>query len=112
MSKRQNFHRGDLVFVATEYWNTRGFGFEEGRVHTPAHYAIICGSYRDQYGGGAEQRHTYARLVLDKHGQPLYRSAWTDDFQIEYLVQPRCTELLDMLDEYEDQKEEEEALDV
>jgi hypothetical protein len=111
---RQQFHRGDLVFLRAEYWHDPELGGyssdpeDKTRERHPAEHAIIVGSYRDQYGGGEGMRHTYTILVLDKEGQPLWQSSWHDDARIEYLVQERCIETLDILDFDEERDEEEE----
>jgi hypothetical protein len=115
MSERQQFHRGDLVRTLPEYWNTKGFGFAPDALRHPAGWAIILGSYRDQYGGGPEQRHTYSVLWLTEEGQPDYSMSWWDDDQIDFLVLSRCDEMLNLIDEYEDSlydEDDEEDWDV
>jgi hypothetical protein len=98
---RQQFHRGDLVRTLPEYWYDQ-------RLRHPAGWAIIVGSYRDQYGGGEQERHTYSVLWLTETGEPDYEMSWWDDDQIDFLVQPRCLETLDLLDFYEEEEENDE----
>jgi hypothetical protein len=109
---RPEFHRGDLVFLRAQYWHDPELGFyssypgDEKRERNPACHAIVVGSYRDQYGGGRDQRHIYTMLMLDDMGQPLYESSWHHALRVEYLVQERCMETLDILDFYEEKYDE------
>jgi len=100
---RQQFHRGDLVRTHDTLWNGGG-------VRDQACWAIIVGSYRDQYGGGESDRHTYTILVLDGEGQPLGQESWWDDHEIDFLVQERCLETLDVIDFYEEEDDEDDGL--
>lgn len=102
---KQEFHRGDLVRTRDVMWGCWDWGVDSTKidsVRTPAHWGIIVGSYRDQYGGGECERHTYTILKLKDNGDPDYRWSWLDATHIEYLVLPRCIENLDILDDYED----------
>ncbi len=83
---KQEFHRGDLVRTVDIMWNDTGCGWAPNSVRTPAHWGIIVGSYRDQYGGGEDMRHSYTILKLDEKGNPDYRWSWLEARHIEYLV--------------------------
>lgn len=98
---KQQFHRGDLIRTLPILWN----GYVKGVInpkdvrHVPF-YGIILGSYRDRYGGGKQEQHTYSVLQLKEDGTADYSWSWLDDEEIEYLVEPRCIEHLDFIDTY------------
>jgi len=102
---RQQFHRGDLVRTLPIMWGVSylglGFGADDNVRHPPF-YGIIVGSYRDQYGGGKENRHKYSVLQLHDDGTVDHEWSWLDDEEIDYLVEPRCIEHLDFLDLHEE----------
>lgn len=97
---KQEFQRGDLVWVRDEYWNDFGSGFKENLIRHPAHFSIIQYSYHDRYGGDEHDKHIYSELLLDAKGQPQYSRAWLHAELIEVLVLPRCIETLNILDKY------------
>lgn len=74
----QKFDYYDLVSVASDLGDCMR--------HFPGagEQAIVCGSYRDQYGGGNQDRKIYTLLFKD-HG----RSSWYNEHQLTFVDENR-----------------------
>lgn len=83
----QTFQRYDVVLVDKDYpWIIQGgnppkvVAYQIGA----GERAVVCGSYYDQYGGGAREREQYS-LLFKKHG----RVSWYDGDKLKLIHENR-----------------------